>query len=291
MNAHGARQDVIIVGAARSGTNILRNVLCRLPGFETWPCDEINFIWRYGNASLPHDELSPSHARPEVKEFICGAFRRMARRSRARFLVEKTCANSLRLGFVDRVNPDARYVAIVRDGRDVVPSAMKRWYASLDPLYVARKARFVPLRDVPCYAVRFLRNRLSRVLSSERRLATWGPRFRGMDEVLESRGLAVTCAVQWRRSVEQSISILDGMPTDRVHHIRYEEFVEDPVGTLVELTDALGVSLDEVGAREVTADVWRHSVGKGREWLDRDIADDIRPIMAPTLARLGYTVR
>ena len=49
--------DIIIIGAPRSGTNMLRDVLTALPGFETWPCDEINLAWRHGNRALPSDEL------------------------------------------------------------------------------------------------------------------------------------------------------------------------------------------------------------------------------------------
>ena len=40
---------VIVVGTGRSGTNMLRDALCVLPGFDTWPCDEGNYIWRHGN--------------------------------------------------------------------------------------------------------------------------------------------------------------------------------------------------------------------------------------------------
>jgi len=35
--------DIIIVGAPRSGTNMLRDVLTSFDGVCTWPCDEINY--------------------------------------------------------------------------------------------------------------------------------------------------------------------------------------------------------------------------------------------------------
>ena len=37
-------KPVVIIGAPRSGTNMLRDVLCDWPGVVTWPCDEINLI-------------------------------------------------------------------------------------------------------------------------------------------------------------------------------------------------------------------------------------------------------
>ena len=143
---------LIIIGAARSGTNILRDVLTRLPEVGTWPCDEINTIWRHGNARLLTDEFKPENARKDVCSFIRQAFDNRARRDNLAIVVEKTCANSLRLAFVDQIFPDARYIYLVRDGRDVAASALKRWQASLDLSYVVSKARFVPPVDIPYYA-------------------------------------------------------------------------------------------------------------------------------------------
>ena len=42
-------------------------------------------------------------------------------------VVEKSVSNTLRVRFVDAVFPDAQYVVIVRDGRDVAASARAQW--------------------------------------------------------------------------------------------------------------------------------------------------------------------
>ena len=101
-------QPVIIIGAPRSGTNMLRDVLTSLPGVATWPCDEINYIWRHGNVRYPSDELRPDMARTAVRKYIRKQFDWVAGKYQAHTGVEKTCANSLRVGFVDRVVPDAK---------------------------------------------------------------------------------------------------------------------------------------------------------------------------------------
>ena len=44
-------KTVIILGAPRSGTNMLRDILCQHPFLNTWNCDEINPIWKYNNYS------------------------------------------------------------------------------------------------------------------------------------------------------------------------------------------------------------------------------------------------
>ena len=98
-------------------------------------------------------------ARPEVAAYIRRRFDRV-RRSDAPYVVEKTCANSLRMGFVRAVLPDAKYVLITRDGIDAAASAMVRWNAPFDLRYTAAKARYVPWSDVVPYGVRFVAGRL-----------------------------------------------------------------------------------------------------------------------------------
>lgn len=138
-------ESVVIVGAPRSGTNMLRDMLIKLPGVGTWPCDEINYIWRHGNVAYHSDEFTVEMATPKVKSYIRGHFDRLVNSRGLDTVIEKTCANSLRIGFVDKVLPEAKYIFIVRDGMDVVGSALQRWTASLDLPYIMRKARYVPL--------------------------------------------------------------------------------------------------------------------------------------------------
>ena len=45
-------KPLIIIGAGRSGTNALRDALTTFSKISSWPCDEINPIWRHGNLDL-----------------------------------------------------------------------------------------------------------------------------------------------------------------------------------------------------------------------------------------------
>ncbi len=148
-------QTVVVIGAPRSGTNMLRDILTQFDGVATWPCDEINYIWRHGNIRCQTDCFEPHMARDSVRRYIREQFDWVAERYDARTVVEKTCANSLRVPFVDAVVPEARFVFIRRNGLDAVGSAMARWKAALDIPYLARKARFVPVIDIPWYAGRY----------------------------------------------------------------------------------------------------------------------------------------
>ena len=154
---------IIIIGAARSGTNMLRDLLVQLPQYTTWQCDEINYIWRHGNRDYPHEEFTREMATPAVKCYMQHAIEKINKKEPQATVVEKTCATSLRCGFADEIFPNARFVHIYRDGRAVAASAALRWNASLEPLYLLKKARFVPPSDVLFYASRYFSTRIYRL--------------------------------------------------------------------------------------------------------------------------------
>ncbi|MEM9291890.1 MAG: sulfotransferase [Acidobacteriota bacterium] len=278
---------LVILGAARSGTNVLRDCLTALPGFSTWPCDEINPVWRHGNLDVDHDELTAEHARPAVVRFLRRTFRRRGVHDGARVLVEKTCANTLRVAFVDRAFPDARYVLIERDGRDAVASAMKRWKAPTELAYTLRKARFVPWTDLPRLGWRWLKNRLSRRGSADGRLASWGPRFIGIQDAVTSRSLAEVCALQWRRCVENSHRDLALIAPERVLRLRYEEFVADPAGQLGAVARFAAGEVPESAVSTAAQRVRGDRVGHGRGLAEED-QGAVSEILRPVLEDLGY---
>lgn len=284
------KPPIIIIGAARSGTNILRDVLTDLPGMCTWPCDEINYIWRHGNKTEPSDEFSAEHANRSVVTFIRRKFAKRSRVSGGARVVEKTCANSLRVGFVDAVLPEARYIHIVRDGRDCVASAVKRWRGGIDPIYLARKARFLPFTDVPYYAFRFFSNRIRQVVQKDHSLPTWGPRFAGMDRFLETAGLLRTVARQWSRCVERARMDFRRMEGARVHSILYEQFVSEPKATIEDVLGSLGME-DGITGSDIERSVRfvrSSSVGRWAEDLSDKEMESIRDVLDPTLRELGY---
>jgi hypothetical protein len=281
-----ARPPLIVIGAPRSGTNMLRDLLTEPPSHATWPCDEINYIWRHGNMRHPNDRFTPEMATPEITAYIQSRFRQIARRYDAATIVEKTCANSLRVGFVDRIFPEARYVFIARNGVDAAASTMKRWTASAEFGYLARKARWVPPRDLPYYGLRFVRNRWHRIRSSERRLAFWGPALEGMQELVASRPLAEVCAIQWGTCVTTALDDLAAVPPERKLALRYEDFVRDPHAGWERLRTLLDDSLPPASALRGFADVTPGMIGKGERQLDETTLATVRSLVAPVEARL-----
>lgn len=285
-------RPLVVIGAGRSGTNMLRDVLCRMPQFGTWPCDEINYIWRHGNMRHPHEEFPAELATPSVQRYLRRAFAKCAKREACTTVVEKTCANTLRVGFVAAALPkNTRFVHIVRDGHDVVASAGKRWTASLDIPYLLRKARFVPPLDLPYYALRYLGARLHRLRDREGKLSFWGPRYIGMEEDLQRGSLVEVCARQWKRSVERALEDLAQLQQKQVLHLRYEAFVASPAAELARIGRFLGESWTEEQIQAAVAPVSRSSVGKGGRDLDAEQQAVAKEVVLPLMAQIDADSR
>ncbi len=279
---------IIIIGAARSGTNMLRDVLCQLPGFGTWPCDEINYIWRHGNRQELTDEFASELATEQVRSFIRRSFARIAKKQKLSYVVEKTCANSLRVSFVNRIFPEAQFIHIIRDGWDVVASALKRWTAPLDLSYIMRKARFVPLSDLPYYASHYFWNRIYRLVSGKQRLAFWGPRFKGMEKMLRSHSLPEVCAMQWGQCVEKSEYDFTQLVPDRVYTLKYEDFVANPSLELLAIAAFLNISLPEKDAQQFVQNVSSQNIGKWKKELDPSTLTLIEPLITTSMKRYAH---
>lgn len=283
-----SRKDVIIIGAPRSGTNMLRDVLTSLEGIETWPCDEINYIWRHGNVGYPSDEIPAEMAVPKVKNYIRRQFNSIAKKNNADIVIEKTCANSLRVPFVDRVLPDAKYIFIYRDGVDATGSAKLRWTAKFDLEYVLEKVRFVPKWDLPYYALRYFWARIYRLFSKEKRLAFWGPALKGMGDILKKHTLEEVCALQWQRCVELSEKAFANMPEDKVIRVRYESFVQTPKDELKRILRFVDKDVVDESVEKAVSAVSARSLGKGRKLLGIEKVKQLEALVGDTLKRYGY---
>lgn len=278
---------VVIVGAPRSGTNMLRDILCQLPSVATWPCDEINYLWRHGNLRAS-DELPESAATARVQFHMQKQFDWVAKRYQVSTVVEKTCANSLRIPFVNKTIPNAKYIFIRRDGLDVVGSAITRWKAELDIPYLARKTRFVPFTDLPYYGGRYIWNHAYRFFSREKRLAFWGPQLANMNELLTSHPLDEICALQWEACINKAADALTALPQERWLEVTYENFVTNPNQELSRILDLLQLEVPPQQQQHALTGVLASSLGKGRANLDTASLARLTRLIGKTLIRFGY---
>ena len=282
-------KPIIIIAAGRSGTKMLRDVLCTHSRLTTWPCDEINPIWRHGHARYPTDELRAEHATDRVIRYIRSRFDALLRsRGGGGRVVEKTCANSLRVEYVHRVFPEAHYLHLVRDGRDVAASARRRWTGDTGADYMLRKARWVPPSDLPWYAGVFVWNRVIRALSKEKQLGTWGPRFEGIDSLVRELSLIEVCGIQWARCVESARCGFAGVPSGQVLSVRYEELVREPSKVFAEVFRFCDLDLESGCRRRIDEMVTGRNVGKHQTELSKEELARLIPHIRETLLSEGY---
>lgn len=281
-------QPLIIIGAPRSGTNILRDSICSIPGVGTWPCDEINYIYRHYNIREKTDEFTSAHASAKVCKYIHNQFAALSKRKKLRVVVEKTCANSLRVDFIDTIFPNAKYIFIVRNGVDVTSSAAKKWNAQLDYHYIIRKARYVPKSDIPYYGTLFFLKRIKNIVFKKRMLSSWGPRFNGMNKALKQLSQPEICALQWSKCVNSATNIFTKMKSDKYCKVKYEELVEHPERTIKEIAGFFDLNATSESVQYVSENIFSGSIGNGYRNLDSQKLSSIEPIIIDTMVAHGY---
>lgn len=279
---------IIIVGAGRSGTKMLRESLALHPALRCFP-KEINYIWRYGNATLNTDELKPEHARPEVIHYIHSRFNKLSGRNN-RNVVEKTCANSLRVDFVHTIFPDARIVHLVRDGRAVAESALRCWKGRPSGRYLLKKARWVPPRDIPYYAYRYIRYQLGRFNRHDTKQKSWGPRFAGLDEFVKEKMLIEICGIQWKVCVQAAENAMRKLPSDQAIKIRYEDIVDSPISTLGRLFDKINLSFTSECQDYLRQNISASNLDKWKDKLSQEDLILLLPHIETELQQHGYEI-
>ncbi|QHS23480.1 sulfotransferase family protein [Virgibacillus sp. MSP4-1] len=281
--------NTIIIGAARSGTNMLRDTLVKFNDFATWPCDEINYIWRYGLRDQKDDVFLPSHASKEKKEYIRKKFNWVRKKYNVRNVVEKTCANSLRVDYVNELVDDAKYVFIFRDPIDVVSSAEIRWKSKLDLKYTLDKARFIPVGDLPYYASNYLVNRMKKFFNREKRLSYWGPKYQGFEKDAGALSALEISAIQWLKSVEASEKSFLNMDPSKYIAVNYNDFVKSPETQLNKILNFLGYDLNEQEISDSVKKVSSKSIGKGYDSLTKEEIKKVNAIVGNKYETLKNT--
>jgi hypothetical protein len=281
-------QTVIILGAARSGTKYLRDVLATAPNAACVPYD-INYIWRFGSEGHPNDALPASLVTDSKARFIRAQVHRLAGidPSAPTVVFEKTVGSTLRVPFADAVFPEAKFIHLVRDGRAVTESAMRQWQEPMNWRRLFEKARGLPLQNLG-YAGWFATNFAKGLFSGRGGGRVWGPRYPGIDEdVARGRDLAEICAEQWRASVAAAREGLRAIPVERQITIRYDALVggTDALGEVAEFCGLENVDdvLQAHRARVIAKadDKWRTALSAGQK-------AKVEAIVAPLQRELGY---
>jgi len=268
-------RPIFIIGAPRSGTSILFSVLrsssavAHWPGeaHEVWEADHHPALLGWRSNELGVDDLDAGTADRIRREFF------LVTGSRKR-LIDKTPRNVLRVPFIDRIFPDARFVFLTRDGRDNVNSLINAWRSPRYRTYKLPKRHAIPGVDPEWWKF---------VLYPGWQDDTKGP-------------LERVCARQW---VASNASVLDAEAAsqpERWTRIRYEDLVDAPRAEVERVLRVLDLPPeDAVLAKAEALDrtpinvVTPPEKGKWRRENPTEIGNVIT-LIAPTMERLGYSI-
>ena len=157
-------QYVFILGAGRSGTKIFRDCIGASKNVVALPYD-VGYVWMDGQ-NRPHDELLPADLSSKriqsIRKSIASLAKRASKGQSYDIIIEKSVPNTLRPAYLKKVFPDSKFIHIVRDGRDVVESAMRNWKTPSDKGYLLDKLRYFPFRNWS-YALWYLINMIRRL--------------------------------------------------------------------------------------------------------------------------------
>jgi hypothetical protein len=218
---------IIIIGAPRSGTSFLSRL-----------------VWKYGN-DAKSDMLSIKDARPEVSSYIQTYFQDYLSNSGKRYLVEKTPSNALRLDFVHQVFPEAKFVHILRNGKNSALSIRQFWQGSssgfqhIDPKRLGMRMKEIRLRQIPHYSREFWRRCLGSIMtsSSGKPMGVWGPRLPGLEEMVRDLDLLEVACLQWRFCVEQACYVGRRLPSSQYLEVRLEDFDQEMMHRVLDFTE------------------------------------------------------
>ncbi len=271
----GAELDrpIFIIGAPRSGTSLLYRVLrassriAHWPGeaHEVWEADHHPALLGWSSNVLTGDDLSAEAAARIKRSFVLTT-------GRGKRLLDKTPRNALRVGFVEALFPNARYVFLQRDGRENVNSLINAWRTPRYRTYRLPEPHSIPGVDPSWWKF---------VLYPNWREDASGP-------------LEVVCARQWIVSNELALAASEDIDGERWAVLRYEDLVDRPVEEIERLTTAVGLPFeDEVRARAASVSDTPINVvtpperGKWKRENPNEI-ESILPLIEPTMRRLGY---
>lgn len=278
-------RPLIILGAARSGTKLLRALLEKCDQCIAVP-HSLNDLWRRGLSPHDSDRRSTPNSSPQVKADIRSrllTFVDPTQRSPHKYLVEKTCANTLRVPFIRHVLPEAHFVHIIRDGRDAAVSAREKWKEGPSFRDVARKLRSLLTLDIAS-----LTWHAKNWWAGADGLESWGPRYPGMANDLKRHPLLDVCARQWRACVNTCLSdVHQFVPSEYVTTVRYESLVRDQ-SVLARLLEALEVTNSSSDLYSYyDRIVHNNSVGRWQRELTSEEQERVHSHLQPTLKKVA----
>ncbi|MGJ3243045.1 MAG: sulfotransferase family protein [Opitutales bacterium] len=274
------QNPIIILGAPRSGTTILGEILSAHPDLHYLV--EPNPLWRryvrsrcdYFNLEQEWDAVEPTK----------GLFESEMRKSLKMRLLEKTPQNCLRVPFVDAVFPDAKFVHILRDGVESSLSIARYWQKhthGFRGVRLRQRLREASLQQLPRYGIQAFKRLLP---AGTKPRVFWGPVLPGMGQMVDCMSITEVAAMQWRMCVEQATFHGRKLPPNQYLELRIEEFNKEKLKQVIEFVGLSSESsVFEAAEERFIRDQTAHRIAEA----DEKEVELVKRWVLPTMKWLG----
>ncbi len=283
---------IFIIGAPRSGTKMLRELL-KIHPQVIGELHEQERVWSFGNRHRASKALNARDVTPKIRRYIRNHFENKKAKNPDKVIVDKNVANSLRVGFVHEIFPSSPIIHIIRDGRDALCSARIRWQNTLDIKYILEnkilKNRDFPIKELPFFIQRELKWKLQKLISRKKHVKWWGPKFDDIEILSKNYTLTELCGIQWSRCVESTLQGLEGLDQKLCHTVKYEDLVIKPEECMKEICEFLSLPFNKALGDEFSQYTNSSSIGRWKKDLTSEELTLLDRHIGNTLAKTGYT--
>jgi hypothetical protein len=291
---------VFLVGSPRSGTTILQDVLSQHSKIAGW--HEPYFIWNWETGNLDSDVRTPKHATARTKQFVRNEFSTFLKNSKKQILLEKLPKHSLQIPFVHAIFPNAKWIHIVRDGRNVALSIQKKWEHALnltnkkDIKALLKNIRYTLNKQI------FWRNKLQILFYELKNVASlnpfsylskskwggpgWGPRFTNWEESVKTCSVSQIAALQWKNCTESILESQSLINPSNWLELRYEDLTSKPDDCLTEILNFL--ELDPLNIEILQSKIKKNAKNLWQSEFSQSQFEQVKTIIEPTMLKLGY---
>lgn len=285
--ARRLKPPIFVLGSGRSGTTMMLHCLGSHPDVVPW--HEPRPVWVYADPGRTHDVFEEADASEKVIRYVRKRFLDYQEKHGSRRIAEKTPSNVLRIPYVHRIFPEARFVYLIRNPLAQFASAREAWHRPVGWTRVWRRIAITPRSQLHHYAGAFARDFVAMALRRRRRRSTFGERYPGMQEDLERLPHEVVVGKQWDYCSRRAEADLARLDPALVLRLRYEDLVAEPVPRFRDVFAHFGLDVPTHVERFVES---RIDPTRGAKWkdLDPEVLRRCIPVFREEMARHGYPV-
>lgn len=236
-----------IIGVPRSGTYLLGDLLKKaIPG--SCFISEINDFWKKYFPFAKTDYISHHEINTKKAKKIRDDFYDLAKKNGCTpkgIIIEKTAANCFRLEAIRKIFPEAKFIHILRDGRDVALSIKKKYNGNIQKIsnskeinisYKYRLGTIYKEIRHKCkhgFSIILVLKNLGRYLSiillelKLKNKSLWGPRYPGYKYLSRKISQIELAGEMWKTALANIDNFLFHLPKGQSIEIRYEELTSN----------------------------------------------------------------